>query len=151
MNKFKKIFGFLFIVLLSIALIGCKKDETPDDNNDDTNINDDNNQDDQNQNQENADEAYLTEQMEYLYFGDVSQIVNDIQLPKYIKGNKELAIEWTSSDSEVIDIREYADPEMSATFKLAYVEMKPEIKKVTLTATVTYKGITQSKNFEVTV
>ena len=151
MNKFKKIFGFLFIVLLSIALIGCKKDETPDDNNDDTNINDDNNQDDQNQNQENADEAYLTEQMEFLYFGDVSQIVNDIQLPKYIKGNKELAIEWTSSDSEVIDIREYADPELSATFKLAYVEMKPEIKKVTLTATVTYKGITQSKNFEVTV
>ena len=57
MKIFKRLL-LVLVLLLSLVLVGCKKDETPDDNTDDPNINDDNNQDNNNNNQDDENKGY---------------------------------------------------------------------------------------------
>ena len=129
MNNIKKIFGFLFIAILALVLIGCGGGgNTPVVN----------------------DEAVLEEQADKIYLGDLSEVSSDIKLPKYAFGNKEFAVTWTSSNEKVIKVQEFTNADKDLYFQ-AYVTMALEETKVTLTATVAYKDLTTTREFVVTV
>ena len=128
MNNIKKIFGFLFIAILALVLIGCGGGNTP--------VVDD--------------QAVLEEQADKIYLGDLSEVSSDIKLPKYAFGNKEFAVTWTSSNEKVIKVQEFTNADKDLYFQ-AYVTMALEETKVTLTATVAYKDLTTTREFVVTV
>ena len=63
MNNIKKFLSLLFVAILALVLIGCGETGS-------------------------NDEAILNEQADKIYLGDLSEVNNDIKLPKYAFGNK---------------------------------------------------------------
>lgn len=124
MNNIKKFLSLLFVAVFALVLIGCGGGTD--------------------------DKAILEEQADKIYLGDLSEINNDIKLPKYAFGNKEFAVTWASSNEEVIKVQEYENDDKELYYQAA-VTMALEETKVTLTATVTYKTLTTTRTFEVNV
>ena len=126
MNNIKKFLSLLFVAVFALVLIGCG---TPSGS---------------------SDEALLNEQADKIYLGDLSEVSNDIKLPKYAFGNKEFPVTWASSNTEVIDVREFENDDKDLYYQ-AYVTMALEETNVTLTATVTYKELSVTREFVATV
>ena len=124
MNNIKKFLSLLFVAVFALVLIGCGGGTD--------------------------DKAILEEQADKIYLGDLSEINNDIKLPKYAFGNKEFTVTWASSNDEVIKVQEYENDDKELYYQAA-VTMALEETKVTLTATVTYKTVTTTRTFEVNV
>lgn len=124
MNNIKKFLSLLFVAVFALVLIGCGGGTD--------------------------DKAILEEQADKIYLGDLSEINNDIKLPKYAFGNKEFTVTWASSNEEVIKVQEYENDDKELYYQAA-VTMALEETKVTLTATVTYKTLTTTRTFEVNV
>ena len=124
MNNIKKFLSLLFVAIFALVLIGCGGGTD--------------------------DKAILEEQADKIYLGDLSEINNDIKLPKYAFGNKEFTVTWASSNEEVIKVQEYENDDKELYYQAA-VTMALEETKVTLTATVTYKTLTTTRTFEVNV
>lgn len=126
MNNIKKFLSLLFVAVFALVLIGCG---TPSGT---------------------SDEALLNEQADKIYLGDLSEVSNDIKLPKYAFGNKEFPVTWASSNTEVIEIKEFENDDKDLYYQ-AYVTMALEETNVTLTATVTYKELSVTREFVATV
>jgi len=124
MNNIKKFLSLLFVAVFAFVLIGCTGG--------------------------NENKTLLEEQADKIYLGDLSEVNNDIKLPKYAFGNKEFPVTWSSSNEVVIKIQEYENDDKDVYYQ-AYVTMALEETKVTLTATVTYKDLTTTRTFEVNV
>ena len=125
MNNIKKFLSLLFVAILALVLIGCGGTGS-------------------------EDEVILNEQADKIYLGDLSEINNDIKLPKYAFGNKEFPVTWASSNEQVIKVQEYENADKDLYYQ-ASVTMALEVTNVTLTATVTYKELTTTREFVVTV
>ena len=125
MNNIKKFLSLLFVAILALVLIGCGETGS-------------------------NDEAILNEQADKIYLGDLSEVNNDIKLPKYAFGNKEFPVTWASSNEQVIKVQEYENADKDLYYQ-ASVTMALEVTNVTLTATVTYKELTTTREFVVTV
>ena len=124
MNNIKKFLSLLFVAIFALVLVGCGGGTD--------------------------DKAILEEQADKIYLGDLSEINNDIKLPKYAFGNKEFVVTWASSNEEVIKVQEYENDDKELYYQAA-VTMALEETKVTLTATVSYKTLTTTRSFEVNV
>ena len=111
MNKFKKIFGFLFLALFAFILVGCggKKPEPEDPG---TNPEDPEQPEDPTK----ADQEKLEEQADRVYLGSLDEVANDLTLPKYAFGNKEFPISWASDKTNVIEVKEFTDAEKAALY-----------------------------------
>ena len=125
MNNIKKFLSLLFVAILALVLIGCGGTGS-------------------------NDEAILNEQADKIYLGDLSETNNDIKLPKYAFGNKEFPVTWASSNEQVIKVQEYENADKDLYYQ-ASVTMALEVTNVTLTATVTYKELSTTREFVVTV
>ena len=125
MNNFKKFLSLLFVAIFAFVLIGCGGTGSDD-------------------------KAILEQQADKIYLGDLSEINNDIKLPKYAFGNQEFPVAWVSSNEEVIKVQEYTNDDKDLYYQ-ASVTMALEETKVTLTATVTYKELSTTRTFEVNV
>lgn len=125
MNNFKKFLSLLFVAIFAFVLIGCGGTGSDD-------------------------KAILEQQADKIYLGDLSEINNDIKLPKYAFGNQEFPVTWASSNEEVIKVQEYTNDDKDLYYQAA-VTMALEETKVTLTATVTYKELSTTRTFEVNV
>ena len=126
MNNIKKFLSLLFVAVFALVLIGCGQPSGS------------------------SDETLLNEQADKIYLGDLSEVSNDIKLPKYAFGNKEFPVTWASSNTEVIDVREFENDDKDLYYQ-AYVTMALEETTVTLTATVTYKELSVTREFVATV
>lgn len=134
MNNIKKFFGILFVVVLAFVIVGC--------NNGGGNTDD--------PTKENEDLTVLNAQADKVYLGDLSEVTSDIKLPKYAYGDKNFTIKWESSDTSLIEIREYETND-AELYYLGYVTMALEAKDVILTATVSYKNLSVKRTYSVTV
>ena len=126
MNNIKKFLSLLFVAVFALVLIGCGQPSGT------------------------SDEALLNEQADKIYLGDLSEVSNDIKLPKYAFGNKEFPVTWASSNTEVIEVKEFENDDKDLYYQ-AYVTMALEETNVTLTATVTYKELSVTREFVATV
>ena len=126
MRNFKKIFTLIFVLLLTVVLVGCTDKQAE------------------------ADKALLEETADTLHIGITDGVKADLKLPKYVVGDKEFAITWESSDTNVIEIKEY-ETEDKELYILGSVTMADEVKRLTLTATITYKEYSTKRTFEVKV
>lgn len=92
------------------------------------------------------------EKAKKVYISTTEAYVEDIPLAKYVQGDKEAKITWTSNDTSIIEITEYdeGDPNKEM-FYLGKVTVPEEQKSVTLTATVSYQDGTGSVKFVVKV
>ena len=124
MNNIKKFLSLLFVAIFALVLVGCGGG--------------------------NDDKARLEEQADKIYLGDLSEVNNDIKLPKYAFGDQEFPVAWASNNEEVIKVQEYENSDKELYYQAA-VTMALEETKVVLTATVTYKELTTTRTFEVTV
>ena len=125
MKNFKRLFILVFVAIFTIVLIGCNKKPS-------------------------ADETKLNEMADRVYLGQTDEINNDLKLPKYAFGDKEFAITWESSDTSVIEVKEY-ETEDKELYYHGSVTMANEVKNVTLTATIKYKDLSTTRKFEITV
>ena len=85
-----------------------------------------------------------------IYLGDKSEVTGDFTLPKYAFGNKEFTVTWESSDTAVIEVKEYTNDDAELYYH-ASVVMALEVKNVVLTATVKYKDLSVERTYNVTV
>ena len=120
MNNFKKILSLFFVVLFAFTLVACGPSGEV--------------------------KAKLEEQADKIYLGDLSEVTNDLKLPKYAFGDKAFTIEWASDNEEVIEIKE-----LDELYYLGFVTMQNDVTVVKLTATVTYEKATTTREFEVKV
>ncbi len=128
MNNIKKILSFIFVFVFALVLIGCGSNEKE------------------------ADLAKLNEQADKIYLGDLSETNSDIKLPKFAFGNKEFPVTWASDNTEVIEVVEYAaESADSGLYYRGKVVMALEETTVKLTATVTYKEQSVTREFTVGV
>lgn len=127
MNNIKKFLGLLFVAIFAFAIVGCT-----------------------NGNGNNKDLDTLNAQADKIYLGDLSEVTNDLKLPKYAYGDKEFTVKWESSDESLIEIKEYETSDADLYY-LGYVTMASEAKSLTLTATVTYKKLSVKREYAVTV
>ena len=126
MKNFKKLLSLVFVTILALVLVACGGGKPS------------------------ADEVKLAEQADLLYLGKTDEVANDLKLPKYVLGNKEFGITWESSNTSVIEIKEFEN-EDKELYNLGSVNMASEVTTVTLTATITYKDLSTTRSFEVTV
>ena len=126
MKNFKKIFTLIFVLLLAVVLVGCTDKQAE------------------------ADKALLEETADKLHISGASEVMADLKLSKYVVGDKEFPITWESSDTSVIEIKEY-ETEDKELYILGSVTMAEEEKTLTLTATITYKEYSTKRTFEVKV
>ena len=120
MNNFKKILSLFFFVLFAFTLVACGPSGEV--------------------------KAKLEEQADKIYLGDLSEVTNDLKLPKYAFGDKAFTVEWASDNEKVIEIKE-----LDELYYLGFVTMQNDVTVVKLTATVTYEKATTTREFEVTV
>ena len=122
-NNIKRIFLVFTLIFVAILVVGC--------------------------NTENEAEALL----EDIAFAKTENVNGSFPLPKFVKGNQEAPITWTS-DNEVIKVEEYPSWDDSFRHDLyvkAGVTLAKDATDVTLTATVTYKEKQASKAFLIKV
>ena len=122
-NNIKRIFLVFTLIFVAILVVGC--------------------------NTENEAKALL----EDIAFAKTENVNGSFPLPKFVKGNQEAPITWTS-DNEVIKVEEYPSWDDSFRHDLyvkAGVTLAKDATDVTLTATVTYKEKQASKAFLIKV
>lgn len=126
MNNIKKFLGILFVSILAFVIVGCSN------------------------NKDNEDLTALNAQADKIYLGDLSEVTSDIKLPKYAYGDKNFTVKWESSDTSLIEIKNFetSDAEL---YYLGYVTMALEKKNVTLTATVSYKNLSVKREYTATI
>lgn len=134
MNNIKKFFGILFVSILAFVIVGCNNGG----GNTDGPI------------KENEDLTVLNAQADKIYLGDLSEVTSDIKLPKYAYGDKNFTVKWESSDTSLIEIKDYETSDADLYY-LGYVTMASEKKDVTLTATVSYKNLSVKREYTATV
>ncbi len=122
--KIKNLLLILLLALVSFIVVGCK----------------------------NNDEAVaLTKK---LYIVNHTEIKGSFPLPKYVEGNKEAPVAWTSNNTELISIGEYPAWDEKFDHDLyvkATVVLPEEETVVTLTATVTFGDQVAKRDMQVTV
>ncbi len=126
MKNINKILVFLFLMLLSITLVGCNSDK----------------------------KAQLEIEADKVYLAEVSEtsINYDFKLPKYVLGNKEYVVTWVSNNSDVIDVREFeADHADNGLYYLAYVSLASTKETVKLTATIKFEKFSTEREFLITI
>ncbi len=128
MKSIKKLFGLLLVAFFAFVLVGCKKPVE----------------------QGSSDLETLNEMADKIYLGDKSEVTGDFTLPKYAFGNKEFTVTWESSDTAVIEVKEYTNDDAELYYH-ASVVMALEVKNVVLTATVKYKDLSVERTYNVTV
>lgn len=142
MSKTKKLFLALLFFCSVLVFVGCKKPvETSTDPTESTQPT-----------SEDA-EAVAKECATQIFIQDADKVAGDIAIPKYFHGEKDKPLTWTSSNTELVSIKEW-DPEDEFdpnVFYKAYVNLPLQQTKVTLTATLTYKGATATKSIDLTL
>ena len=128
----KKVLIYIFLILV-LFLVGCKKDETPDDNNDDNTLN--------------------NEYSDYLDKINIpSEVSESFYLPATVNTNNDHDIYWKSSNNDSIKISSSITEIDGLLYNNATVKQSGIDVVVTLTMTLTVNNVgTMEKDFEVKV